>query len=148
MPSKTEWVSVIVTEADGSQHPGKIVPVAKYDMNRPGILSNGEFFPGEGAQVPQVDAQGRPVEVVSRAVRINCSYGAKAIMKVVPCADIMVNYGSGKHGIIERMKFGVLEKKNVPIGGAVPLVCYYELAPAEVGVEVSSQEAEKPRSRR
>ena len=44
MPSKTEWVSVIVTEADGSQHPGKIVPVAKYDMNRPGILSNREFF--------------------------------------------------------------------------------------------------------
>ena len=98
-------------ERDGADYPARLLGVDEYDMQRPGVYSDGEFFPGDGTNPTKVSAKtGQPHKIVSRAMEVNCGAGGLhagegAEKKVLFCADIVVDFGndkSGKRWIIKR----------------------------------------------
>ena len=119
-------------ERTGEVFPAFLLGVDEWDMQRPGVYSDGEYFPGDGTQPTKISAKtGQPHKIVSRGMEVNCNAGGLNAggegtpKKVLFCSDLAIDFGNDKSGKRWIIKRNVLKLYDTVRGPVIPSSCGY-----------------------
>ena len=127
--SKTGFESgqeVRFIESNGEDFPAYLLGVDEFDMQRPGVYSDGEYFPGDGSNPTKVSKQtGQPHKIISRAIEVmtgagGLNAGEGASKKVIMVTDLAIDFGNDKGGKRWIIKRNVMKHYDVAKGAVIP----------------------------